>query len=186
MGREISNRGGEISYFVRSPYSALAGAFGAPGFAGEAGSSQSSSNALSAVTFEDSLVSRVRFSLAPGAFVPGGERGSVLVDGEGPSSSRSSIRDTSYGSSPVLGRVSVGVGRTPPRSFRVRDVIEGEVVSGTSVISGGGHRSSGDHNVRQLDGYGLCMSTSRAVRCPTPSARWPVAFSGGRRVSTST
>ena len=40
--REISVGGGEISCFVRSPRSALAGAFGAPGFAGEVGSSQSS------------------------------------------------------------------------------------------------------------------------------------------------
>ena len=121
-GREISVDGGEISCFVRSPCLALAGAFGAPGFTGEVGSSQSSSNALPAVAFEDALVSRVGSSLAPGASVPGGERVSVLVDGEGPSFPRGSIWDTSSGSSPVLGRVSVRVGRTPPRSFRVLSV----------------------------------------------------------------
>ena len=144
----------------------MAGAVGAPGFAGEVGSSQLSLNALPAVAFEDGLVSQVRSSLAPGASVLGGERGSVLVDGAGPSSPRGSIRDTSSGSSPVLGRVSVWVGRTP-RSFHVRGVVGGgEVVahqpsrdegnvSGIAVISGGGHRSSGDRYVRQLDGCGL-------------------------------
>ena len=38
-GRGISVGGGEISCFVRSPHSALPGAFRAPGFAGEVGSS---------------------------------------------------------------------------------------------------------------------------------------------------
>ena len=57
----------------------MAGAFGAPGVAGEVGSSGSASNALPAVAFEDILVPRVESSLAPSAFVPGGERGSVLV-----------------------------------------------------------------------------------------------------------
>ena len=94
-------------YYVRSPRSALAGGFGTPGFAGETSSSQSLSNALSAVAFEDALVSRVGSSLPLGAFVPGGERGFVLVDGEGPSSLGGSIRDTRSGSTPVLGRVSV-------------------------------------------------------------------------------
>ena len=45
-GGEISVGGGEVSYFVRSPHSAMAGAFGAPGVAGEVGSSQSSSHVL--------------------------------------------------------------------------------------------------------------------------------------------
>ena len=147
----------------------MAGAFGAPGFTGEVGSSQSSSNALSAVAFEDALVSRVGSSLAPGTSVPGGERGSVLVDGAGPSSQGGSIRDTSSGSTPVLGCVLVGVGRTPPRSFRVWGVVRGgEVVahqpsrdggnvSGIAVISAGGRQSLGDHDVRQLNGCGLCQ-----------------------------
>ena len=64
----------------------LAGGLGTPGFAGEIGSSQSTSNALSAVAFEDALVSQVGSSLAPGTAVLGGERGFVLVDGERPSS----------------------------------------------------------------------------------------------------
>ena len=80
----------------------------------EVGSSQSPSNALSAVAFEDALVPRVRFSLPPGTSVPGGAGGFVLVDGEGPPSHGGSIRDTSSRSTPVLGLVSVGVGRTPP------------------------------------------------------------------------
>ena len=105
------------------PCSALAGGFGSPGFTGEAGSSQSTSNALSAVALEDALVSRVGSSLTPGTTVPGGEGGSVLMDGAGPSSHVGSIRDTSSGSTPVFGRVSVGVGCTPPQSLHVRDVV---------------------------------------------------------------
>ena len=101
-------------YHVYSPRSALAGGFGSPGLAGETSSSQSTSNALSAVAFEDALVSRVGSSLSSSALVLGGEGGFVLVDGEGPYSHGGSIRDTRSRSTPVLGRVSVGVGRTPP------------------------------------------------------------------------
>ena len=90
---------------VRYPRSALAGGFGSPGFAGETSSSQSTSNALPAVAFEDALVLRVGSFLPSGALVPGGERGFVLVDGEGPSSQRGSIRDTCPRSTPVFGRV---------------------------------------------------------------------------------
>ena len=114
VGREISVGGGEISCFVLSPCSALAGAFGAPDFAGEVGSSQSSSDALPAVAFEDSLVSQVGSFHAPGTSVPGGERGSVLVDDAGPSSQGGLIQDASSRCTPVLGCISVGVGRTPP------------------------------------------------------------------------
>ena len=146
--------------YVRSPRSALAGGFGPPGFAGEASSSQSPSNALSAVAFEEALVSRV------GSFVPGGERGFVLVDGEGPSSQGGSIWDTHSGSTPVLGRVSVGVGHTPPRLSSVRGVVGAEVaahqssrnegiVSGIAVILGVGHRLPCGCDVRHLDGGGL-------------------------------
>ena len=60
--------------------------FGSPGFAGEASSLQLTSHALSAVAFEDALVSQVGSSLPSGVLVPGGERGFVLVVGEGPSS----------------------------------------------------------------------------------------------------
>ena len=52
------------------------------------------------------------------------------MDGEGPSSQGCSIRDTHSRYTPVLGRVSVGVGRKPPRSSSVRDVVvAGEVAS---------------------------------------------------------
>ena len=165
-GREISVCGGGVPYFDGSPCSALAGAFGASGFAGEACSSRASSSALSAVAFEEPLVPRVGSSLAPGSSVPGGGGGSVLVDGEGSPPPGGSIRDTCSGSTPVLGRVSVGVGHTPPQSFCVRGVVGGgEVVvlqpprdevnvSGIAVISGVGLRSSGDLDVRQLDGCG--------------------------------
>ena len=166
-GREISVGGGDILYHVRSPRSALAGGFGSPGFTGETSSSQSTSHALSAVVFEDALVPRVGSSLPSDALVPGGERGFVLVDGEWPPSQGGSIWDTLSGSTPVLGRVSVGVGRTPPRSGSVQGVVgAGEVaahessrnegtVSGIAVISGVGRRSPCDRDVRQLDGGGL-------------------------------
>ena len=83
------------------------------------------------------------------------------MDGEGPSSQGGSIRDTRSGSTPVglLGHVSVGVGRTPPRSGSVRGVVgagkvaahqssrnEG-IVSGIAVISGVGHRLPCDSDV---------------------------------------
>ena len=86
-GREISASGRDVLCYVRSPCSALVGGFGTPGFAGEAGSAQSPSNVLSAVAFEDALVSRDRPALPSGASVLGGEGESVLVD-------RGSLRDT--------------------------------------------------------------------------------------------
>ena len=135
--REISVSGGDVLYHDRSPHSALAGGFGSPGIAGEVGSSQSTSNALSAVAFEDALVPRVRFSLPPGALVPGGEEEFVL-DGEVSSSQGGSIWDTCSRSTPVLGRVSVWVGRTPPRSEGFRGVVgAGEVAA---------HQSSGNES----------------------------------------
>ena len=126
---------------------------------GEAGSTQSPSNALSAVAFEGALVSRVRSSLPTGTVVPGGEGGSVLVDGAGPSSHGGSILDTCSGSAPVFGSISVGVGRTPPQLVCVRGVVGGGAVaahqssrnegdvSGIAVISGDGTGSSCDHDV---------------------------------------
>ena len=124
------------------------------------------------MAFEDALVSRVGSSLPPGVFVPGGEKGLVLVDGEGPSSQGGSIRDTRSGSTPILGRISVRVGRTPPRSSSVWGVVgAGEVaahqssrnegiVSGIAVISGVGRWSPCDRDVRQLDG-GLHQQAGR-------------------------
>ena len=160
-------------YYIRSPRSALAGGLGTPGFTREIGSSQSTSAALSAVAFEDTLVSRVRSSLAPDTTVPRSERGFVLVGDERPSSQGGSIRDTRSRSTPVLGRVSVGVGCTPPRSCRVRDVVgAGEVpahqpsrnegnVSGVAVISGVSRHFPCDHDVQQLDGCGLRQQAGR-------------------------
>ena len=89
------------------------------------------------------------------------------MDGEGPSFDGGSIRDTCSGSSPVFGRVLFGVGRSPPRSARVRGVVgPGEVdahqspreegsVPGPSVVSERCHRSPCDSDVRQLDGRGV-------------------------------
>ena len=120
---------------------------------------------------EDAVVRRVRPSLASGGFAGGSETGSVLVDGEGSPVNGGSIRDTYAGSSPVFGRVFVGVGCSPPRSKRVRGVVRpGEVaahqssrnegpVPGSSGISGRCQRSSCDRDVRQLHGCGVRQQT---------------------------
>ena len=118
--REILIGSGEILCFR---ISALAGDPRSPGFARAPGPSRLSSDALFAVATEDALVPRVRPSLASGGFAGGSETGSVLVDGEGPSVDGGSIRDTCAGSSLVFGLVFVGVGRSPPRSKRVRGVV---------------------------------------------------------------
>ena len=109
------------------------------------------------------------------------------MDGEGSSFDGGSIQDTCSGSSPVFGRSLFGVGRSPPRSTRVRGVVgpgkvaahqssgdEGSVL-GLSVVSRRCHRSSRDSDVRQLDGRGvhqqggtvsraLCLLASRLLR----------------------
>ena len=127
--REVPYGSGEILYDAISPSSALAGDLGSPGFAGAVGSSRSTSDALIAVASEVPVVPRVRPSLASGGFAGGSETGPVLVDGEGSPVSGGSIRDTCSGSTPVFGRVFVGLGCSPPRSKRVRGVVRpGEVV----------------------------------------------------------
>ena len=157
--REIPDGSGEFLYHGRSPSSALAGDPWSPGFAQAAGSSRLPSDALSAVVFQGTLVPRVRPSLSSGAFASGSETGSVLVDGEGPSFDGGSIRDTCSGSSPVIGRVLFGVGRSPPRSTLVRGVVgtgevaahqssrDGGAVLGPLVVSRRCHRSSHDSDV---------------------------------------
>ena len=169
--REIPDGSGVLLYHGRSPSSALAGDPRSPGFARAAGSSRLSSDPLLAVASEDALVPRVRPSLASGGFAGGSEAGSVLVDGEGPSLDGGSIWDTCAGSSPVIGLVLLGVGRSPPRSTRVRGVVRpGEVashqssrnegpLSGSSGLSRRRHRSSRDGDVRQLDGHGVHQQT---------------------------
>ena len=154
-------------YHGRSTGSALAGDPRSPGFARAAGPSWSPSDALSAVASQGALVPRVRPSLSSGAFATGSETEPVLVDGEGSSFDGGSIQDTCSGSSPVFGRVLFGVGRSPPRSTRVRGVVgPGEVaahqssrdegaVLGPSVVLRRFHRSSRDNDVRQLDGRGV-------------------------------
>ena len=128
--REVPYGSGEILYHAISPSSALAGGVGPPGFAGAVGASRSTSDALIAVASEVPVVPRVRPSLASGGFAGGSETGPVLVDGEGSPVSGGSIRDTCSGSTPVFGRVFVGLGCSPPRSKRVRGVVRpGEVVA---------------------------------------------------------
>ena len=128
--REVPYGSGEILFHAISPSSALAGDLGSPGFAGADGASRSTSDALLAVASEVPVVPRVRSSLASGGFAGGSETGTVLVDGEGSPVSGGSIRDTCSGSTPVFGRVFVGLGCSPPRSKRVRGVVRpGEVVA---------------------------------------------------------
>ena len=128
QSREVPYGSGEILYHAISPSSALAGDFGSPGFARAVGSSWSTSDALIAVASEVPVVPRVRPSLASGGFAGGSEMGPVLVDGEGSPVSGGSIRDTCSGSTPVFGRVFVGLGCSPPRSKRVRGVVRSEEV----------------------------------------------------------
>ena len=165
--REIPIGSGEILFNAISPVPALAGDSRSPGFAGAVGSSRSSSDALLAVASEDAVVPRVRPSLASSGFAGGSETESVLVDGEGSPVDGGLIRDTCAGSSPVFGRVFVGVGCSPPRSKRVRGVVRpGEVaahqssrnegpVPGSSGISRRCQRSPCDSDVRQLHGCGV-------------------------------
>ena len=169
--REVPYGSGEILFHAISPSSALAGDLGSPGFAGAVGSSRSTSDALLAVASEVPVVPRVRPSLASGGFAGGSETGPVLVDGEGSPVSGGSIRDTCSGSTPVFGRVFVGLGCSPPRSKRVRGVVRpGEVVAhqssrnegpvpGLSSLSRDCLRSPCDRNVRQLHGCGVRQQT---------------------------
>ena len=169
--REVPYGSGEILFHAISPSSALAGDLGSPGFAGAVGSSRSTSDALLAVASEVPVVPRVRPSLASGGFAGGSETGPVLVDGEGSPVSGGSIRDTCSGSTPVFGRVFVGLGCSPPRSKRVRGVVRpGEVVAhqssrnegpvpGLSSLSRSCIRSPCDRDVRQLHGCGVRQQT---------------------------
>ena len=166
--REIPIGSGEILCLAISPGSALAGDPRSPCFAGTVGSSRMRSLQWHLKT---QWSPRVRPSLASGGFARGSETGYVLVDGEGSPVNGGSIRDTCAGSSPVFGRVFVGVGRSPPRSKRVRGVVRpGEVaahqssrnegpVPGSSGISGRSHRSPCDCDVRQLDSSGVRQQT---------------------------
>ena len=82
-----------------------------------------------------------------------------------------SIRDTCSGSTPVFGRVFVGLGCSPPRSKRVRGVVRpGEVVAhqssrnegpvpGPSSLSRRCSRSPCDRDVRQLHSCGVRQQT---------------------------
>ena len=159
-------------YHAISTSSALAGGLGPPGFAGAVGSSRSTSDALFAVASEVPVVPRVRPSLASSGFAGGSETGPVLVDGEGSPVSGGSFRDTCSGSTPVFGRVFVGLGCSPPRSKRVRGVVRPEVVAhqssrnegplpGSSGFSRRCSRSPCDRDVRQLHGCGVRQQTGR-------------------------
>ena len=141
--REIPDGCGELLYHGCSPSSALADDPRSPGFARAAGSSLSPSDAHFAVASEGALVPRVRPSLTSSALATGSETGPVLVDGEGSSVDRGSIRDTCTGSSPVFGRVLFGMGRSPSQSTRVRGVVRSGSFLRPSGIPRRCHRSSG-------------------------------------------
>ena len=176
QSREVPYGSGEILFHAISPSSALAGDSRSPGIAGAVGSSRSSSDAP--LASEDAVVPRVRPSLASGGFAGGSETGSVLVDGEGSPVDGGSIRGTCAGSALVFGRVFVGVGCSPPRSKRVRGVVQpGEVVahqssrnegpfSGSSSFSRRCSWSPCDRDVRQLHGCGVRQQTG--ARFPGP------------------
>ena len=94
------------------------------------------------------------------------------MDGEGSPVSGGSIRDTCSGSTPVFGRVFVGLGCSPPRSKRVRGVVRPEVVAhqssrnegpvpGSSGFSRRCSRSPCDRDVRQLHDCGVRQQTRR-------------------------
>ena len=173
QSREVPYSSGEILYHAISPSSALAGDFGSPGLARAVGSSRSTSDALIAVASEVAVVPRVRPSLASGGIAGGSETGPVLVDGEGSPVDGGLIRDTCSGSTPVFGRVFVGLGCSPPRSKRVRGVVRpGEVVAhhssrnegplpGPSGLSRRCSRSPCDRDVQQLHGCGVHQQTGR-------------------------
>ena len=105
-----------------------------------------------------------------------------------------SIRDTCSGSSPVFGLVLFGVGRSPPRSTRVRGVVgpdevaahqssrdEGAVL-GPSVVSRRCHRSSRDSDVRQLDGRGVRQQArGHGFPCPMLVGQPPSEMDGESR-----
>ena len=175
------------------PGSALAGGPGSPGIARASGPSRSPSDALSAVASQGALVPRDGPSLSSGAFASGSETGSVLVDGEG-SFDGGSIRKTCSGSAPVFGRVSVGVGRSPPRSTCVRGVVgPGKVVAHQSsrdegpVLSAAGisrrrHWPSRDGDVRQLDGRGVRQQArGHGLLCPMLVGQPPSEMDGEPR-----
>ena len=161
-------------YHAISPSSALAGGLGPPGFAGAVWFPHGRLRMRSLQWHLKSQWSpRVRPSLASGGFAGGSETGPVLVDGEGSPVSGGSIWDTCSGSTPVFGRVFVGLGCSPPRSKRVRGVVRpGEVVAhqssrnegplpGSSGFSGRCGRSPCDRDVRQLHGCGVHQQTGR-------------------------
>ena len=189
QSREVPYGSGEILFHAISPSSALAGDSRSPGITGAVGSSRSSSDALLAVASENALVPRVRPSLASGGFAGGSETGPVLVDGEGSPVSGGSIRDTCAGSAPVFGRVFVGVGCSPPRSKRVRDVRQ---LHGRGV-----RQQTGGHGVQvpmfvdqppsEMDGEfrrpSRCEVSSRRVQRPGRCSQPSRASCGDRVVS---
>ena len=172
VGGEVSFNSGTVLDAVRPSRPALAGVVGAHVIAGETGTSRETSDALAAVASEVSVVPQDGFSTPPGTLVPGGQRGPLLVDGEGPSLQRNVVQDTCSGPSPVFGRISVGVGSSPPRLDCVRGVVgSGEFtahqspgidgsVFGPAVIPEDSRRPSSDSDVQQLDGSSLCQQAS--------------------------
>ena len=181
-------------YYDPSSGSALAGGPGSPGIARAPGPSLSPSDLFSAVASPGALVPRDGISLSSGALVSGSEAGSVLVDGEGPSFDRFSIRNSYSGSAPLFGRVLLRVRRPPPRTSRVRSVV-GHVQllyiillkmktlslalrAFREVVVA--HTTNSD--MRQLDGRGVYhLAMGQGFLCPMLVGLPPSEMDGGSR-----
>ena len=156
QGFSVSDGCGELLYHGRSPSSALAGDPRSPGFARAAGSSRSPSDALVAVASEDAHWSPESDPPSLPVPLPREVRWDL---------SWWMVRDHLL-MGVRFGRVLFGVGRSPPRSTRVRGVVGPEVAAHQSSRNEGSflrpsgiprrcHRSSCDSDVRQLDGRGV-------------------------------
>ena len=91
------------------------------------------------------------------------------VDEENPPARGKTLRDTDTRPPPVLGRVPIGMGSSPPRPISFEDMVTGKgpaahqpsrnesPVPRPSGVQGPSHRPPSDCNVRQLDSVGLCQ-----------------------------
>ena len=101
----------------------------------ETGAPSETSNTLTPVPVEVQLVHRNRLPTPPDTPVPASEHGHRMVDVEGPSSpgGRPSGHPPPPRTSPVLRRISVGVGSPPPRSVSVGTMVgPGDLSTSTS------------------------------------------------------
>ena len=161
------------------PRPALAGVVGTRVIAGEAGSPWETQDAIDTVASEVPLVPRERPSPPPGTPVPAGQGGPLLVDGEGPPPQGDELRNADSGSPPLLRRVTVGVGSSPPRSISVGNMVgtgklathqsarDESSVPSHEIVRRRCHQPSSDSNVQQFDGRSLCQQAGgHSLRLP--------------------